>query len=307
MKTLRRCAIGLLLLSMAAGCSRREDRPAVYPPHPVRGEFSVMSYNLDRFAMADRNGNGQSDNFKPREEIDAVVAIIRQARPDILVVQEMGNPSALKILQDELGNAGLDYPHTDYLAGSTPLNHLALLSRLPITARSAVTNLSYTIQGESLPVSRGFQQVDVEIAPGKTLRIVNVHLKSKTFHPAGQTEMRRNEARLLATHARRMMREDPKLTVMLCGSFNDVIDSSALRELTESEDDGWKALAIADHLGDNWTRDERDDSAFERVDFMLVQDGMMKRFRPEKSRIIRSPEARTASNHRPLLATFSVD
>jgi endonuclease/exonuclease/phosphatase family metal-dependent hydrolase len=308
MKALRCCAIGLLGLAMVAGCSRRDERPADYPPLPGRGEFSVMSFNLDRFAMADRDGNGQPDNFKPREEIDAVVEMIRQARPYILAVQEIGNAAALQTLRDELAAAGLDYPHADHLAAGDPLHQLAVLSRFPLKARAAITNLTYTIQGETLPVSRGFQQVDIEIAPETIVRIINVHLKSKTFHPAGQTEMRRNEARLLATYARRVMREDPQLAMMLCGTFNDVVDASALRELTTVEGGGWRALDIRDQYGDNWTRDDRDETSFERVDFMLVQqDKLGSRFIADKTRVIRTPEARIASNHRPLLATFSVD
>lgn len=307
MKTPDFRAIGLIALAFIAGCAGREERSPAYPPLPGRGEFSVMIFNLDRFAMADRNGNGQPDNFKPRNEIEAVVDIIRQARPDILAVQEIGTSSDLETLRDELAKVGCDYPHADHLAGPAPLNHLAILSRFPVSARLAVTNLSYTIQGATLPIQRGFQQIDLEVAADRKVRLINVNLKSKTFHVSGQTEMRRNEARLLATHARRLMREEPDIPVILCGSFNDLIHSSALRELTGPDGGGWKALSIRDSLGDDWTRDDRDESAFERVDFFLVADDLSERFLPEKSRVIRTPEARIASNHRPVVGTFSVD
>ncbi|HKL21263.1 MAG TPA: hypothetical protein VJ904_05620, partial [Tichowtungia sp.] len=39
--------------------------------------------------------------------------------------------------------------------------------------------------------------VTIQVTPEYRFRLINAHLKSKVYSPLGQTEMRRNEARLL--------------------------------------------------------------------------------------------------------------
>ena len=155
-------------------------------------------------------------------------------------------------------------------------------------------------------MQRGFQQVDIQTPGNATVRVVNVHLKSKVFHAAGQTEMRRNEARLLATHIRRLLREQPDIKLIVCGDFNDNLNSAAMRELTGRGDQELFALPLADRYGDAWTHFFARDHIYSRIDYMLVNSAMQSAWVTNRSGIVRDVRTYAASDHRPLFATFNV-
>jgi hypothetical protein len=109
------CAFG------AAGCSRSpsaEPAPAEPPapfPRPAAGEFAVMTFNLNQYALLDRDGDADTLEPKPPEEAGSIVEVIRQVSPDVLAVQEMGDPAAWAEFKYSLRQAGLDYGHEEYL------------------------------------------------------------------------------------------------------------------------------------------------------------------------------------------------
>jgi hypothetical protein len=109
-----------------------------------------------------------------------------------------------------------------------------VLSRFPIVARNPITNETYSIGSEELSVQRGFLNVDIQVNPEYRFRLLVAHLKSKLYNPLGQTEMRRNEARLLNKHVRRMLNRNADLNLVVVGDMNDTITSAALRELIGS-------------------------------------------------------------------------
>ena len=92
------CWAGLGTLLWFSGCAQR---PAADPdpdgpvfPQPAPGEFSVMTFNLNQYALVDRDDFPETLEPKPREEADILIDIIRGVAPDILAVQEMGDPAA---------------------------------------------------------------------------------------------------------------------------------------------------------------------------------------------------------------------
>lgn len=299
-----RAAMAVLALMALVACSRQDPAEQPYFPPPSGDELSVMSYNLRMYRYTDRDEDGQDDDFKPESEIAPLIAMIRRANPDVLVLQELGDTATVIDLQDRLRAAGLDYPHVDHLNIAASYVNLGVLSRIPIVGRDPVTNLFYSIQGKSFPVLRGFQQVDLATGPGTTVRVVNVHLKSKMFHEAGQTEMRRNEARLLATELRKLERTMPGRPVLVCGDFNDTINSAAMRELLEQDNLAIEALPLDDPYGDRWSHYFRREDSYARIDYMLVNPPMKQRWVEEKSGIIRDPLTYQASDHRPLFSVF---
>ena len=304
--------IGLVLAGAGclAGCLPGRDTagpvppPAPYP-RPAEGEFSVMTFNLNRYALVDRDGNPDTLEPKPREEADAIIEVIREVSPDILAVQEMGDPAAWAEFKYSLRQAGLDYGYEEYLRrGKSELN-LALLSRFPITARRPHTNDTYTIGPAQFPVLRGFIEVDVEINPAYRLRLIVAHLKSKVFHSFGQAEMRRNEARLLNNHIRDALKENPAVNLLVVGDLNDDPNSAALREIrTYQRKILLHDLRPVDAAGDAWTRRENDDS-YQRIDYLLASDGLLPEVLTGKTYAVRSPLLLQASDHWPLVGTFA--
>ncbi len=305
-KRYRIAALWLCALALLVSCRRGTDTATPYYPPPAADEFTLMSYNLRMFRYTDRDQDGQEDDFKPDEEVTPLLRIVQRANPDILAVQELGDPATMGILQDRLRAAGLEYPYHDHLAGDGNPISLGILSRFPIVERQPITNLSYSIQDRTFPVLRGFQQVDIQVPNGGIVRLVNVHLKSKMFHEAGQTEMRRNEARLLATQLRRMSKETPDLALLICGDFNDIYNSAALRELLGQDNLAIEDLRLTDPQGDRWTHYFRREQTYSRIDYILVNPVMKARWIPEKSGIIRDVLTYEASDHRPVFSTFKV-
>jgi endonuclease/exonuclease/phosphatase family metal-dependent hydrolase len=275
-------------------------------PRPARAaedEFTLMTYNLWRFSYEDRNRTGQRDTFKPDDQVAAAISVISNARPDVLAVQEIGDGDSFEILQRRLREAGLDFPHTEFFILPHSTVGLGLLSRFPIVQRLNITNETYTIGGETIPVRRGFLCVDIQVNARYAFRLINVHLKSKLFHPAGQSEMRRNEARLLSKHVRRMIDRSKDLNLAVVGDFNDGITSATMREVIGRPPYLFD-VRPRDFVGDVWTHVWDAQEVYTRIDYILVSAAMLNELLPEKSYLPRDPGIAIASDHRPVIAVF---
>ena len=298
------CALG------AAGCfwSPSAETPPAAPaadfPRPGPGEFAVMTFNLNQYALLDRDGDADTLEPKPPEEAGSIVEILRQIAPDVLAVQEMGDPAAWAEFKYSLRQAGLEYPHEEYLRRGRSVLNLAVLSRFPIVATNSHVDDVYTIGPTKFPVMRGIIEIDLEINPQYRLRLMVAHLKSKVFHSFGQAEMRRNEARLLNNHIRDALKENPDVNLLVVGDFNDDPSSATLRDIaTYKRQRLLHDLRPVDAVGDAWTHRENND-AYHRIDYMFASAGLLPEVVPEKTYAVRSPLLLHSSDHRPLVATF---
>jgi len=299
----------LLGAALAGGCfpsraDKTEESSAAFP-RPAAGEFSVMTFNLHQYALVDRDGVADTLEPKPPEEAAAIVEVVREISPDVLAVQEMGDPAAWAEFKYALRQAGLDYAHEEYLRRGKSILNMAVLSRFPIVAAHSHVDDTYTIGPTQFPLMRGVIEIDLEVNPQYRFRLMVAHLKSKVFHSFGQAEMRRNEARLLNNHVRAALKEDPNLNLLVVGDFNDEPSSAALREIrTYKREVLLHDLRPVDAIGDAWTHRENDDT-YHRIDYMLASAGLLPEVLPEKCYAVRSPLLLRASDHRPLVATFA--
>ena len=262
-----------------------------------------MNYNLHLYGLTDRTGTGRLEP-KPAEERAAAVAVIARERPDVLAVQEVGDPSVLAEFRDALARAGLDYPHVEYLQrGQSELN-LAVLSRFPFTDRKPHVDDQYTLGQAEVLVLRGFIDVEIEVRPQYRFRLLVAHLKSKVFHALGQTEMRRNEARLLNKHIRGYLKDRPDINLLVVGDFNDTPSSAALREVMGSQQQYARDLRPPDEVGDVWTYFSPGDDNYSRIDYMLASEGLWPETLVERTRVVRHPLGPLASDHRAILGVF---
>ncbi len=288
----------ILLLAVSAPA-----QPAARPAPAAGDEFTLMSYNLYRFSYEDRDKDGQKDNFKPEDQIRAVIGVITNADPDVLAVQEIGDADSFEILKKRLADAGMAFVDGEYFVLPHATVGLGLLSKFPIVARRNITNESYSIGGQEFPVQRGYLCVDIQPNPKYRFRVIVAHLKSKLFHPLGQTEMRRNEARLLNKHVRRMTDRTPNLNLVVVGDMNDTITSSTLRELI-----GRPAylydLRPRDFVGDLWTHFWEYQEEYARIDYILANQNMLPEAVQDKCYLPRDSGAPAASDHRPVVAVF---
>jgi len=294
----RRIALGLLC-ALVCAC-----RPRAAVPRAT-GDFSVATYNLQRYGLHDRTGDGQRTDPKPPAERAAVAETIARLRPDVLAIQEIGHPGMLDQLLDDLRQRGCEYPYHDYLRRGVSEMNLALLSRFPIAASRHRLMDVYTIGGTTQSVLRGFLEADLDLGGGERLTIWIAHLKSRVFHPLGQTEMRRNEARLLANYVRQALRSAPNSALIVAGDLNDTFNSAPLRLLRGAEDGPQLVdLRPAEEPGGVWTYFNRSEDSYERIDYLLASPGLARRLRPNSCRVYRAPPAADASDHRPVIAVF---
>jgi endonuclease/exonuclease/phosphatase family metal-dependent hydrolase len=293
----------LLVLALSTGCARKGE-PSARSVSTDRDEFSVMTYNLCRYSLADRDGDGQKNDPKPSPEHDAVIELIAAAQPDVLAVQEIGSPSVFEEFRYALRNAGLDYEHAEYLQRGQSEINLAVLSRFPIVSRQPHTDDTYTIGDAKIPVLRGFLDIEIQVNPNYKFRLMDAHLKSKVFHALGQTEMRRNEARLLNNYVRKILKERPDANLLVLGDFNDTYRSAPLREITGNKHEYLQDLRPRDEAGNVWTHFSPDIDQYDRIDYMLVSQGMMPEVVFDKTRLMSDPRTYEASDHRPLIGVF---
>ena len=287
----------------SAGCGKAGDRSTL-SVEVADGEFAVMDYNLCQYSLMDRDGDGQKNDPKPSAEREAVIELIAAVRPDILAVQEIGSPSVFEEFRYALRHAGLDYEHTEYLQRGQSEINLAVLSRFPIVSRQPHTEDTYTIGDAEIPVLRGFLDIEIQVTPSYTFRLMNAHLKSKVFHTLGQTEMRRNEARLLNNHIRKILKESPDEKLLVLGDFNDTYRSAPLREITGNKHEYLQDLRPTDRAGNVWTHFSPDIDEYERIDYVLVSQGMKRDVMSGKTRVMDDPRTYEASDHRPLIVVF---
>lgn len=263
-----------------------------------------MSFNVDQYGYADRTGDGQANDPKPETSRDAVLTIIADADPDILALQEMGHEEVFQQFQEALEAKGLRYPFAELLMQEGSDAHLAVLSRYPITSVYQRLDDIYTMGDAQLPVKRGFLELDLSISPHYSFRLINAQLKSKEYHPAGHTEMRRSEARLLNNHVRRALSRDRRLNLLVVGDLNDHVGSAPLRTLMGNRQQYLIDLHPADEYGDSWTFFDADSDSYVRYDYLLASAHMQPEFIEDGSHVIRHPLNKLASARRPLFAVF---
>lgn len=297
---------GRIFAALAAGILVAASAPAQPAPKPdaaAADEFTLMSYNLYRFSYEDRDKDGQKDNFKPEDQVRAIIHVISNANPDVLAIQEIGDADSFDILKKRLADAGLTFADSEYFVLPQATVGLGLLSKFPIVARNNITNETYSIGGQELPVQRGYLCVDIQPNARYRFRVIVAHLKSKLFHPLGQTEMRRNEARLLNKHVRRMIDRTRNLNLVVVGDMNDNITSSTMRELI-GRPPYLHDLRPKDFVGDIWTHLWDYQEEYARIDYILVNQNMLPEVVPAKCYLPRDPHAPLASDHRPVIAVF---
>lgn len=281
----------------------QEDHSIRPYPKPDTNQFSVMTFNLNHYSLIDREDSGILQP-KPKLEAASIIEVIRAVAPDILLVQEMGDPAAWAEFKYALRQAGLEYIAEEFLQRGRQNLNLALLSRFPIISRDSHISDSYTIGTAKFPILRGVLDVLIEVQPDYHLRVMGVHLKSKVFHSFGQTEMRRAESRLVGGYVRDVLNKDPNANLVLLGDFNDDPGSLPIREVsTYRRQPILHDLRPVDYAGDAWTHISAKDT-YHRIDYVFVSPGLLPEVDITKTFAVRSPLLEQATDHRPLVATF---
>ncbi len=275
------------------------------PPETSGGQVVVAAYNVKNFLRMERWVDGQllPDLPKPQQEVEAMVRVISDISPDILVVSEMGGKQDFADFCKLLSGAGLDYPHTEHLEAADQARHLALLSRLPIVSRDSVPRLEFILHGAREYMQRGILDVTIQITPDYQLRVLGAHLKSKRPVPQGEALLRRNEAHLLRKHIDSILADNPHVNLLLAGDLNDTKNEPPIQEIMgqRGSPNSMSDIWLRDQHGDRWTHFWSAADIYSRIDYIMVSQGLFREVDKEKSYVYRSPYMLDASDHRPVV------
>jgi endonuclease/exonuclease/phosphatase family metal-dependent hydrolase len=277
--------------------------------------FRVATYNLNNYIdIATESRPAKSTEAKTK-----VRDAIHQLRADVIALQEMGSQAALAELRQSLEEVGVTYSHWEWVPGADTNIHVAVLSRFPIIARRAHTNENFLLYGRRFRVSRGFAEVDIQVATNYVFTLMTAHLKSRRVSPqADESELREQEALLLREKIDALLKKNPNANLVVLGDFNDTKDSAALRAIR-----GRGSLALVDtrpaeRNGDNlpsanprfdpmnvtWTHYYGKEDTYSRIDYILLSPGMAREWNRLETYVLTMPNWGLASDHRPIVASF---
>lgn len=302
----RFCPTGLMLFTLLGTIAGRGET------------FRVATYNLEGYldvATPSRAAKSQSARAKVRESIRAL-------KPDVLAVQEMGSLQALLELRDSLKAEGLDLPYWEHVGGFDTNIHVAVLSRLPFTARRSHTNENFLLDGRRFRVSRGFGEVDIQVTPKYCFTLLVAHLKSKRPVPqADESELRLEEAKLLREKIEARLAAEPGANLVVLGDLNDSKDASSTKMVIGRGKNKLLDTRPAERNGDGrearpggrevrniaWTHYYAKDDSYSRIDYLLLSPGIAREWVASETYVLSLPDWGVASDHRPLVAAFEAE
>jgi endonuclease/exonuclease/phosphatase family metal-dependent hydrolase len=193
-----------------------------------------------------------------------------------------------------------------------------VLSRFPIVARRPHTNETFLLDGRRMVVSRGFAEMDIQVNPRFMFTLIAAHLKSRLPSAfADEEEWRYEEAAVLRKVIDARLAQDPAQNIAVVGDLNDAPDSKPLRVIVghgttrlfdtrPAERNGDGADGSRESRRITWTDYYAKDDVYSRIDYILLGRGLQNRWLKEETYILATPNWGLASDHRPLVAGFSV-
>lgn len=275
----------------------------------------IATYNLENYIDAPsgtRPLKSPEGRAKIRESIRAI-------KPDVLALQELGSLRVLNELRSSLKAEGLDYSHWEFVTGWDTNIHVAVLSRLPITARRSHTNESFLLFGRRFHVSRGFAEVDIQVNDRYSFTLFTAHLKSRRpVAEADEAELREQEALILRQKIDARLEKNPTANVIVLGDLNDTKDSKSTRAVIGRGRHTLIDTRPAERNGDNqpntnprydprniaWTHYYGKEDTYGRIDYILISRGMAREWNRDETHVLAVPNWGVASDHRPITAAF---
>ena len=280
--------------------------------------FRIAEYNVENYldVPTETRKVAKSDAAKAK-----VRASIKAANPDVLALEEMGTTNALLELRASLKADGLDFPYWEHVAAFDTNIHVAVLSRFPIIARRPHTNDTFLLNGRRFDVGRGFGEVDIHAGTNYEFTLLVAHLKSKRpVAAADEADLRWEEAKLLREKVDAILQARPAANLVVLGDFNDRHDTKAIKEVVgkgktklvdtrpaERNGDSASAVGRRDPRNITWTHFYAVEDSYSRIDYLMVSPGMAKEWLKDETFIVTVPDWGIGSDHRPLVATFSLE
>ena len=267
------------------------------------------SYNLKNYLRMERVVGDQvvPSAPKPEPEIEAAIGIIRKIRPDVLGVIEIGDEEMLADLQRRLGEAGLAYPHREWVRGADPDRHIALLSQHPIVFRNSRDNIPFEMEDSQHRVGRGILDVSIQPKNSGVIRFVGAHLKSRRPSPGVEERtFRAKEAWQIRRHVESILSSSPHEKLLIFGDLNDNKNEYPIKLLIGSpgSPDFMRPLPLEDRNGECWTHYWQEADIYSRLDYILASPTLWPHIDMARSGISGESGWDKASDHRAIFTTI---
>jgi endonuclease/exonuclease/phosphatase family metal-dependent hydrolase len=288
-------------------------------PTLLRAEvFRVAAYNLENYL----DQPTESRRVKSAEAKAKIRESIRALKPDVISFEEMGSTNALLELRASLKTEGLDFPYWEHVSGFDTNIHVAVLSRFPIIARRPHTNDNFLLDGRRFSVSRGFLDVDIQVATNYSFTLLGAHLKSKRPVPeADESDLRLHEAKLLREKVDAILTANPNANLVVLGDFNNTKDSTSTKTVIGQGKFKLIDTRPAERNGDDaptpnrryspmnvtWTYYYGVEDSYSRIDYILLSPGMAREWVKSETYVLTMPNWGVGSDHRPIVAGFEAE
>jgi endonuclease/exonuclease/phosphatase family metal-dependent hydrolase len=219
--------------------------------------FTVMTWNIENLFPVGHPSGPKTQQLYERKMQNLAHTILAIA-PDVLALQEVGDPQSFADLQRRLGDR---YPYTNLSSHPDPRGiRVALVSRMPMVEARELhefpkTALTNVLNSQGHPIrnmGRGAVKATVVLAQGLLVNIVTAHLKSKLItysggrrYPLDEDERAREigealfkrtaEAVALRVYLNYLMANNNN-PLILMGDMNDGPKSTTTEILTGPED-----------------------------------------------------------------------
>jgi endonuclease/exonuclease/phosphatase family metal-dependent hydrolase len=217
---------------------------------------------------------------------------------------------------------GQDFPFWEWIECADTNIHVAVLSKFPIIARHPHTNDEFLLDGKRFRVSRGFAEVEIQVATNFTFILIAAHLKSQLQIPnADEAEERLGEANVLRGIIDEHFKENPNAKLIVLGDFNDLKNSDPIKKIIGRGKFKLTDTRPAERNGDNsfveniyheprdvtWTYFYGADDTYSRIDYILLSPAMARDWVKAETYIPAIPNWGNGSDHRPIVAAFTTD
>jgi len=271
------------------------------------GVVRIATYNvLNLFDdVDDPYTEDEGTPTKPREELETLAATIRAVDADVLALEEVENRGYLErfvgVLLPDMG-----YDEIVLFEGNNSRGiDVAVLSRFPVGPVTSHRHLKFPASdGKAISFQRDLLRVRIEPPGARPFDVFVTHLKSKEGQDDTGLPIRLGEAAAIRRILDGVLAEAPDARFVLCGDFNDTLDSKPLRTIL-----GEGATALTPRVDDV---PEAQRISFNKepyrsmIDFIFCSPAMSKCYRKGSYRIRQGTVEASGSDHNPVAAEFDL-
>jgi endonuclease/exonuclease/phosphatase family metal-dependent hydrolase len=276
------------------------------PPvvRPIGDTLTVASLNvLNLFDDKDDPYHvDEKTATKLRKDLDLLAQSIHQIDADVLVLQEVENRGCLEIFNRAL-LADLGYQHVVLTEGNDRRGiDVAMLSRVPVGPVISYRHLRFPdTNGKEMSFSRDLLHARLEPEQGLPIHVLAVHFKSQ-FGGKKSDAIRTGEAQAVRGVLDDLFATDPQAQMLLCGDFNDTIDSAPLQAILGTGKTKMTSFYADVPKDDRVTYNKEPYRSM--IDFIFASPAMAKRYEKGSYDILPGSPAQTGSDHNAVIARF---